>query len=381
MLTSDALRELAVAESERFMVSVHARTDPRDPANTSVTPGWLIELRNGLREAAERIEASGEREDRLGFRALRERIESELVELSPAERARSVSWFIDADGRSDRYSLRLPLRGDHVVLDSRPFISPLADVVDRGAPTGIVLAGSDLVRLVAIEQGEVTEPEDSSFELTFGDWRPFGGTAGGSSERGVTTTSHQEAYRARVDEHRERLFDTAATETTKRLRTLGWERIVLVMERAIASRFRSRLTPELAERVVAEADLNLLRSDAAAIAEAMEPHIEAAWLAETGALVQAADGRARAGGAATLGASQTLGALAEGRVHHLVLDPDHDFSAVAGTLPPPLDAESALIAERAIEAAVRTEARVSALACSQSDALTAAGGIVALLRY
>ena len=59
-------------------------------------------------------------------------------------------------------------------------MSPLVDIADRGAPTGIVLVSRDAVRLLQIEQAKPSEPENSTFELELGDWRPFGGTAGGS---------------------------------------------------------------------------------------------------------------------------------------------------------------------------------------------------------
>jgi hypothetical protein len=174
VLTRESLRALATAEPRRLVVSVHARTDPRDPANTSRTPAWLIALRNGLGTITERLEASDDRDNRLAFRALRTRIEEELVALKPAEPARSVTWILDAVGNCERFSLQLPLRGDTVVADTKPFVSPLVDIADRGAPIGVILVGGDLVRVMQIEQAEASEPENSSYELSLGDWRPFG---------------------------------------------------------------------------------------------------------------------------------------------------------------------------------------------------------------
>jgi len=331
MLTQDVLHDLAAAKPTRLVISVHARTDPRDPANTSATPTWLIELRNGLGAIADRLERGDDRANRLTFRSLRPRIERDSRELEPAERARSVTWIHDADGQSARFSLQLPLRRNVVVADTKPFVSPLVDIADRGAPTGVIVVGSDLIRLVHIEQGEPTEPEDSSFELALGDWRPFGGSAGGSPARGVLTTSHEEHYRARVGAQRQQLFERAASET--------------------------------------------------AIADAVEPLIEDAWARQTGELIEQAYDRARAGGAATIGAHETLAALAEGRVQHLVLDPDHDLSDAAGTIPPSLRVRHELLAERAVEAAIATSASVSAFATERSSTLGVAGGMAALLRY
>ncbi len=312
-----------------------SRTDrSARPANTGTTAAWLIELRNGLRAISERLESGDDRATRLAFRTLRARIEQELSDLTPAERARSVAWFLDLDGGSERFSLQLPVRKNRIVADTKPFVSPLVDIADRGAPTGLIVVGGDLIRLVQIEQAEATEPENSSFELTIGDWRPFGGSAGGSPARGVLVTSHEERYRARVEAQRDRLFATAAAETAMRLEALGWERIVIVAEGQVASRFRDALPATMRERLIAEADVNLVGEEPRVIADAVEPLIEAAWRRRAQALAVQANDRARSGGAATLGAEETLGALAEGRVDRLLVDPEHDFSSAAGVTPP-----------------------------------------------
>jgi Bacterial archaeo-eukaryotic release factor family 10 len=381
VLTQQVLEELAHAEPKRLVVSVHARTDPRDPANIGGTPAWLIELRNGLRAISERLESDDDRESRLAFRSLRPRIEDELVALTPGERARSVTWILDADRTYGRFSLQLPLRRDRTVADTKPFVSPLVDIADRGAPVGVVLVGGDLIRIAQIEQAEATEPEDSSFELSLGDWRPFGGSAGGSPGRGRQITSHEERYRARVEAQRDRLFETAATETAIRVEALGWERVVLIAEAQVASRFRHALPASVRARVVAEADLNLVGDELSVIADTVEPLIEQAWLRRTVALAELASERAHSGGAAALGPQETLGALAEGRVDHLLIDPDHDFSLVAGTIPSSIGGPSSMLGERAVETAIATSARVTSVSIEASAALRAAGGMAALLRY
>ena len=43
---------------------------------------------------------------------------------------------------------------DAAVADAKPYVSPLVDVADRGAPVGVILVGGDLVRIVQIEQAE-----------------------------------------------------------------------------------------------------------------------------------------------------------------------------------------------------------------------------------
>jgi hypothetical protein len=91
--------------------------------------------------------------------------------------------------------------------------------------------------------------------------------------------------------------------------------------------------------------------------------------------------RALAGCAATIGAQETLGALAEGRVDHLVLDTDHDFSSAAAMIPPSIGGPSEMLGERAVEAAIGASAQVTACSMAVSETLRDAGGMAALLRY
>jgi hypothetical protein len=97
--------------------------------------------------------------------------------------------------------------------------------------------------------------------------------------------------------------------------------------------------------------------------------------------VQLASERAKSGGAASLGPQETFGALAEGRVDHLLIDPDHDFSAAAGMIPSSLAGPSNLLGERAVEAAIATSAQVTSLSIEASAVLRDADGVAALLRY
>jgi hypothetical protein len=382
MFTSKTLHDLATADPGQPVASIYARTDPRDPNNTTHNPGWEIELRNGLRAIAERLEAGDDRDGDQAFRALHERIENELIDLEPSERGRSVVWFLRSDGETiERFSLQIPVLDDALVWDSRPYISPLVDVADRGSAVGIVMVGREHVRLMDIEQGETSEPANSEYELELGDWRPYGGSASGSPDRGTQTTSHEERYETRVDEHRDKLYADAAAATASRLEQLGWQRIVLACEGQVLTQFRNALPAAISERVVAVSDLNLGHKEPHEIAEALEPLIEQAWLEGAAKLVAEIHEHALAGGPGSLGVDETLGALAEGRVEHLVLDPSIDFAAALSGVPGPIGGPPELLGERAVEKALATSAKVTAYSAEASEHLRESGGMMALLRY
>jgi len=192
-LDRDELRALATESPGQPVLSVYVRTDPRDPANTNHTPAWQIELRNGLRKVGEQLQRDGDQRQQRSFAALRGRVERELAALSPAELARSVAWFVHADGEtSRRLSLQIPVRRDLVVWDDRPFVSPLVDVADRGAATGVVLVGGDTIRVLVLQNGQIDEPEDSTYGLSLGDWRPYEAYASPNPARGQQSVSHQD---------------------------------------------------------------------------------------------------------------------------------------------------------------------------------------------
>ena len=96
-LSMDQIRDLALRRPGTPVLSVYVRTDPRDPANTAAVPGWLVELRNSLREVSREVDMRESRERRMAIRELREQVERDMLALEPAERGRGLAWFRTAD--------------------------------------------------------------------------------------------------------------------------------------------------------------------------------------------------------------------------------------------------------------------------------------------
>jgi hypothetical protein len=352
---TDVVRELAVLEPGAPVLSVYVRTDPRDPANTAQTPAWLVELRNGLREAARAVEASRERDDSPALRQLSARLERDVIALDPAARARGLAWFVTADAALDRrLSLQIPPREHVVRWDARPFVSPLVDVADRGRPTGFVLVAAEAVRLLHWEGGEVAEPERSLLELEVGEWRDYSAYAMANPGRGPSS-GHVATFEQRVAEWRQRFLRDAANAVGARLHELGWERVVLAGESRAATMLAEALPDAVRERVVGEVDANLLWQEPAAVAQRLEAELEAAWRRDARGLADRAVHAARAGGPGAIGWDEVLDTLIQQRVAHLV------FAVGASTAPerlaPPIvDAlgrpSRDLLVERAVERAI-----------------------------
>jgi hypothetical protein len=373
------LHALAEAGEDRTVISMYLQTDPRVAANAAQTPAWLVTARNGLRDVSAALDDAGDRDAKLRWRELRGEMEAELESLAPGDRGRSLVWFRDLGGTLDvRYVLQVALRESVVAHAARPVIAPLIELLDHSRPIGVVLVSGERVRLVHWAHGRIDEAGEEVFDLEGDGWRPYRGPSSSTPGRGGRSgTTHVEQVEQRVEEHRERFFHAAAAATAERLAALGWERVVIAAERAVAQRFRNALPSAVRDRVVAELALNAVDAHESEIAQRLEPAIEDLHTREALASV---DGlRQPAAGPAAV-----LAALAQGQVDHLILDPHH---RPAQTELPEI-AEALLrgdrftrLPERAIEAAIAADARITTLETTASPTLQEADGILAGLRW
>ena len=374
------LQRLEMMRGDAPVLSVYLRTDPRDPANTRAAPAWSAALSNGLGEVAERLEHGDDRDSKLAFRELHERLLSEAETFDGPALGRSVAWFFALDGTlQERYVSRLPVTDHLIRLDARPFVSPLVDLAERGAAAGIVLAGRENMRLLEWAHGWIDEEADYELEIDQTDWRLYRGSAG--SARSRPTVSHEAHVEAREEAHRDRYLAGAAAAVGERIVAAGWERVVLLAGDGLAPRFHMELPEPARERVQLDLDLNLLTRSAAEVAQRVEPHLEALQRHRAQAL---AERLGEAGPDAASGPAAVLAALAERRVERLVLDPLHvpaggPLSGVAETV---LDGAAPEYAgERAVEAALASDASVLTVAAEDSDAVARADGMLAQLRW
>lgn len=378
----ETVRELATLQSGEPVLSLHIGTDPRDPANNATTPKWLVELRNGLREVADIVNAEEPRSQRLARRELSARAESEVLALNPSDRARGLAWFLTSDGAVNlRFPLQLPPRATLVRWDDRPFVSPLVDVVDRGRPTGLVLVSAEAIRLLHWQAGRVEQPEQSLYELEPGEWRDYDAYVGhpGRTPAGM----HVATFDQRIEEWRQRFLTEAAVAIGQRVIEFGWHRMLLAGDKPVIDGFAHRLPDVVQERVIDIVNANVLWEEPAAVADRFENALHEAGRRDAQRIVDRAIEAAFAGGKGALGWAEVLDSLVQHRVEHLVFAVDADPDP--HTLPPHVsDAlgkpSAGMLIERAVEQAIASGADVTAMP-DDAGRLLSVGGVVATLRY
>jgi peptide subunit release factor 1 (eRF1) len=381
-LCMDQIRDLALRRPGTPVLSLYVRTDPRDPANTAAVPGWLVELRNSLREVSREADERESRERRMAIRELRERVERDVLALEPARRGRGLAWFKTADGSFDhRFTLQLPPLRTLARWDDRPYISPLAEVAGRGRATGLALVSAEAVRLLQWQDGRVTEPARSLYEIEPGQWRDYDAYAGypGRSPAGL----HGAEFDQRVREWRQRFLRATAQAVGAQVADLGWQRILLVGQPRVTGPFLQHLPERASGQIVATVDANLIWEDHAAVAERLDEALRDTSLEQARALADETTRRAYAGGDAAIGWPEVADSLVRHRAGHLIVGTDAALDpAVLG---PQTQAalgwpSPQMLVERAVEQAVISGAEVTVLPTGTPE-LVRAGGAAAILRY
>ena len=64
-----------------------------------------------------------------------------------------------------RFTLQLPPLATLARWDDRPYVSPLAEVARREQAVGLVLVSAEVIRLLHWQDGRVTEPARSLYEI------------------------------------------------------------------------------------------------------------------------------------------------------------------------------------------------------------------------
>ena len=154
------------------LLELSRRTDPVGVLSVYVDarPGALrtasIDIKNRVAELERRIASDGSQERSRAVREGIARLEAEIDRLTDAEepgRGRILFAAIH-DGWLTRVSTQLPLP-NRVVLDRGPFIHPLLELLDEGAPAGVVLASRTEARLLEWRLGELTPLQEMQAEV------------------------------------------------------------------------------------------------------------------------------------------------------------------------------------------------------------------------
>jgi hypothetical protein len=385
-------RELSVSGLDNeLLLNLLQMTDPAGVLSIYVDGGndrgTAIDVRNRLAELERRVAANGSPlvADALTHALTRlEPVLDRLLDPRSAGRGRALFVGLTAsEVISFSSQLRLPNR---VVLDSTPFIHPLLETIDRGRPSGVVVAAADVAEVFDWRLGELrrlsrllSPPREPRSD------RP--GPVVGNTARARRTTPLREMRERRERQHRARVAETVAAEVSRLADENLWQQILVMGDERLTSALLAAL-PDRIRHTVIHDPRRLADLDLAVLARIVGERFEAAHAERTTRLAGHVRDAALAGTGA-VGLSEVTAALNEGRVDQLVYDSERRYVGAVddgGLLyadgeGPRATADEPRLTERLVEKALRTGAEVTPVPGAAATVLADAGGIAARLRW
>ena len=281
-----------------------------------------IALRAGLTALRERLEASGER-PRLALleRRLKENAAGLAALADPSRPARDGPS--SSRSRGERRTRRRPRAASRSRWCwRRPPISCRFSWPSRSPRR----SGSSRSRATARGswRSEGAGAEESlrlAFDDQSAEWRRLQGPAGGTPANQRQVSSQADLFARRVEEHRRHQLTLFGETLWERAGARGWTHVLVAGDPERTEGLRAS-RPEGGPHVLVSPQLLPDHLSPVAVRDATAPEIRAARLAGQLALAEhTRDAALAAAGHGAVGVGDTLEALAEGRVHHLLVDP------------------------------------------------------------
>jgi hypothetical protein len=383
-LDDKALLDLSRRTDALGVLSVYVNADPTGDRNATA-----IDLKNRYRELQRRIAEDGPADRRREMVAALERLGTEVERLAtPTESGRGRVAFAALGGDwVVRLDSQMPVP-NRVVLDDGPFVHPLLELLDEGRTAGVVLVSGDDARLLQWRLGRMQPVSRMAQEEIEAPHERAGQIGGGPA--GQYNTPVQEHRKARERDRARRFLDQVAEAVAAMAAERRWERILVTGGDRWTDVLAAKLPEPLQDLVIRDTRVLAGLDDPGLLAAVTERLHAEHTAGERRLLERIRD--AGLGQVGALGLSQVAGALNEGRVAHLVYDPEVRYvgsvdadgavyaDAEAGAGDQPHTSEPRLT-ERLVERALATGARVSPIEGAAGGVLQDAAGIGALLRW
>jgi hypothetical protein len=385
-----ALRAIARMTDPDGVLSIYVTLDPQWRAEPAVRPPWELRLRHELADIRDALREHG---SRTHAKAVTARLDALGVELDrlldPTATGQGRALFAGvASGESRTVSLQVPLV-DRVVLEPQPYLRPLLAAWSNAGPAGVVSVSADEVRLVDLRFGRTDLVDTIAYERP-PEQRSREGPA--ASILAQSSVSQHDLYERREDDKLLRFLKSVGPRLAAHGAAREWGYLVLTGEAALVQAVRDGLPPTPAAEVLTLDTVNSLPPPK--LAAAVAPALDEARQRHHRELAEWVRASALSANTGSCGLGETLWALQEGRVAHLLLDADRQWSgtrapdgllAPTAEIPPGADPEAVRseprLGERMVELALRNGARVTMLAAAAAAPLADADGVGAVLRW
>lgn len=388
------LRTLAGMSDEIGVLSIYVTRDPHARAESTGSTPWELRLRQQLSQLREQVKQDGPRSH---WKALTDRLEQLRPDidrlLDPTSSGRGAALFAGlASGEVIDVAAQVPLV-DRVVLEPTAYLRPLVTAWSVAGPAGAVSVSPDELKLVDLRFGYATPVGAIAVLYEAEEQRMLKGPAATNPGMVHHGASQQDLYERREDDKLVRFLRTVGPQVAEHVTTREWGYLALTGDPVLVNAVREGLPPQLpAEVVCLDHPVNALGP--AKLAATVAPALAEARSRRHLALAEQARDNALAANTGAYGLGETLGALQESRVAHLLLAGDRrwrggrssdGYLVPEGEIPPGAEAEDVApephLGERMIELAFREGGEVTILTPEEAAPLSDADGVAAILRW
>jgi hypothetical protein len=345
---------------EHGVISLCIDADPADRSER-----WKTEMRNGLRDLVQAA-AGADRETHLAVEATAARIEAELTDEPLSARMRGALGFVEADrkqGEERWYSLSVSPHGTEVLYGRAPQLHPLLAILDQASPLGVAAVSAERVRLLDWRMGRAEELHNWELEYFGEDWREQKAQKPRDPASGqAVSAAGRDQFGQRLEATRERFAHETGALAANEAKRRGWRDLLVFGDDRYATEFEGAFDGILRPRHVDGSDL--VSEPTEKIERRIESLLPDLSREREHELIARIKDAALSGGRGALGFDETMAALREGRVQHLVYD-----------------AESGHPDERMIELALSTSTAITPVEGDSAAGLAEEDGVAALLRY
>ena len=389
-LDQETLLELCRLSDPVGILSVCVGTTPE--RQTHAQPEWAITLRNALKDLRQRVRDEGPRSRWTALDGALDGLRpalDDLVDPKAPGRGRAL-YACASSGETRRVALQMPLP-DVVEFGPTAYVRPLVAALDEGRAAGVAVIDRSGLRVFEWRFGEAVELFARDFTEPEG-MRELKGPAAGNPAMSQHQAPQHDLYEERIDNHRVRFLREEAGRLGSVVDAQRWDRIVVAGDARFAQPFAEGL-PRRRSLGVFRFDHDLRHASPSEIGQTVQPVLDRAQRDREMALVREVTERALGRGQGALGLTDTLGALVEGRVRHLLYDDGRELSGYRdkdGRLLSDGDNEGPtrseltpepLLVERMIERAFETGAAVTPVDEAAAEALESYDGVAAFLRW
>lgn len=372
-------RRLAEWQPPLGVLSVYLRLDPGDRGG-----GWRTELRNGLSAVLDATEGC-DHDTRAALRATADRVFERFANHERGLPRGEIGFAEVAEGGGAEHWWETHLPPDGAAsacFAGGPVVAPLLNLAGRDAARGVALVSAERVRSLEWTPGHLEELERWELSVFIRDWRERKAQRVPNPARSqAVSSSGRERFGDRLADNRHRFLGECRALAERQGSERGWPELLAFGQRRHLEDFLEG-SDSSPVPFVAAAETDLISAPDGQLVGRVGDAVEGLAAERERELAERALGEAQGGMRGTAGPQETLAALQEGRVGHLVLDGARAAAACSEPLLPAERAEGGAIGtEPMVRRALGAGADATAVFGEAAELLAPHDGVAALLRY